>query len=168
MCSGKSTLGKELSKQLNTEFVDMDEYIETTQGRSISDIFATEGESGFRVIEAEALANVINSYGQSAAVIALGGGTPCRPGVMEQLNNAGITVHLEAPVSRIVERLLLEPAKRPLVHNKTADELIAYVEQTLNLRNPYYTKSTLNFDSSRLETKEEIESSARLLIQFLV
>lgn len=168
MCSGKSTLGKELSKQLETEFIDLDEYIETTQGRSISDIFAAEGENEFRVIEAKALDNIINSYGQTTAVIALGGGTPCRPGVMESLNKAGTTVHLEVPVPRIVERLLLEPAKRPLIHNKSADELMAYVEQMLSLRNPYYSKSTLNFNSSRLETKEEIESSARQLIEFLV
>lgn len=168
MCSGKSTLGRALARALNTDFVDLDDYIEHKQGRTIAEIFATDGEAAFRTAEATALDEVIGGNSGRRTIVALGGGTPCRPGVMDRLNAAGIAVHLDAPVDRLVERLKLGAEKRPLVAGKSACQLTEYVTSMLTVRNPFYTKARHNFDSSRLETESQIdESVARFIATFL-
>ena len=167
MCSGKTTLGKELATRLNVDFIDLDEYIEHRAGCTISEIFATDGEDAFRRLESDSLAQVIERYGDHTVVMALGGGTPCRPGVMERLNEVGVTVHLDVPVWRFVERLVEGASKRPLVAGKSKDELADYVKSMLDLRNPYYTQALLRFDASQLETAEQVKKSAELLQDIL-
>ena len=161
MCSGKTTLGKALSKLLGVEFFDLDEFIEKRENRSISDIFAQEGESYFRTIEENSLDHIITLHAALPAIVALGGGTPCRPGVMEKLNAAGITAHLDVSVERLVERLELASQNRPLAVGKTKAELEELVITMLKERNPYYRKAHIRFDASRLETEEQIIASAR-------
>ena len=168
MCSGKTTLGVALAEALDVCFVDLDQFIEERQGCSVADIFRLKGEKAFRHFEEEALNELLTSFAERGAVIALGGGTPCRPGVMEKLNENGITVHLTAPVSRIVERLLIEGDKRPLIAGKQPDELTEYVTATLQQRNGFYTKAQHTFDSSRLETRQEIDSSVKDFINQII
>ena len=74
MGCGKSTIGRILAEKRGQEFLDTDHYIEQKQGRSISDIFATQGEEAFRDMETEALRELIQK--QEPMVIALGGGLP--------------------------------------------------------------------------------------------
>ena len=74
MGCGKSTIGRILAEKRGQEFLDTDHYIEQKQGRSISDIFATQGEEVFRDMETEALRELIQK--QEPMVIALGGGLP--------------------------------------------------------------------------------------------
>lgn len=74
MGCGKSTIGRILAEKRGQEFLDTDYYIEQKQGRSISDIFATQGEEAFRDMETEALRELIQN--QESMVIALGGGLP--------------------------------------------------------------------------------------------
>ena len=74
MGCGKSTIGRILAEKRGQEFLDTDRYIEQKQGRSISDIFATQGEEVFRDMETEALRELIQK--QEPMVIALGGGLP--------------------------------------------------------------------------------------------
>ena len=168
MCSGKSTFGKALAARLEVDFIDLDDYIVTRCGRSVSEIFRDEGEVGFRRIEAEALQNVLNSHEATCAVIALGGGTPCREGVMETLAEKGVTVHLDAPIERLVERLILGAAQRPLIAGKTPSEIKAFVEKSLSARNPFYSRALHTFDSSLLETEAQISQSvSRFINQIL-
>ncbi len=168
MCSGKSTLGRALARALGTDFIDLDDYIESRQGRTIAEIFAADGEAAFRQAEADALDEVIAASGRSRQVIALGGGTPCRPGVMDRLNDAGMAVHLTAPVARLVERLELGAAQRPLVAGKSAGELTAFVTAMLAERNPYYSLARYTFDSSRLEDQAQIDESVARFIATLL
>ena len=72
MGSGKSTVGKLLSRRLNMEFIDMDDYIEQQQGMEIREIFASMGEAAFRRMETEAAEKLSATGGH---VIAAGGGT---------------------------------------------------------------------------------------------
>ena len=164
MCSGKSTLGRALACALGCEFIDLDDVVEKQAGRTISEIFATDGEASFRRMESEALRSVLNRR----AIIALGGGTPCHGDNMDVINKAGLSVLLEAPVPRLVERLLLGGDKRPLVAGKSADELTRFVTSALATRAPHYNKAACRFDSSRLENENEInESVNRFITQIL-
>ena len=74
MGSGKSTLGPQLARNLQYEFIDMDSYIEEKEQLSIPQIFQKQGEDFFRKVEAEAL-NDLSS--KQKVVISTGGGTPC-------------------------------------------------------------------------------------------
>lgn len=157
MCSGKSTLGQALAQNLGIDFIDLDEAIESAAGMSVSRIFSEYGEPRFRQIESDLLSETIRSLEGKNAVVALGGGTPCQPGVMETLNRAGLTVHLTAPVDRIVERLLEgDPNRRPLIAGKNEDELKDYVERMLRERHPFYSQAVATFDASRLEDEQQI------------
>src|SRR5262245_38504620 len=75
MASGKTTVGRLLAERLDWAFVDLDKVIEDGAGKTVADIFAAEGEPGFRKRETEALREVAQ---RKKTVVATGGGTPCR------------------------------------------------------------------------------------------
>ena len=80
MGCGKSTIGRILAEKRGQELLDTDYYIEQKQGRSISDIFATQGEEAFRDLESQALAELTaQGATQSPAVLSTGGGIVLRP-----------------------------------------------------------------------------------------
>lgn len=161
MASGKTTLGRALADATKRSFVDLDDYIEARQGQTISRIFATLGEAAFRDMEREALAEIVAATDRQL-VVACGGGTPCFGDNMEVMDRAGVTVMLEAPLEVILRRLRLERSKRPLVASLDGDgELEQYVRVNLDRRRPYYSRATHVFDSSRLESVEEIDQSVR-------
>ena len=168
MCSGKTTLGQSLARCLDAPYIDLDEAIEQRQGRTISRIFAESGEEEFRRVEHSVLNALIAETAGSFAVFALGGGTPCRPGTMEKLNDAGITVHLDTNIPRFVERLLLGADRRPLVAGKNEEEITRLVTEMLAERNPYYRKARHTFDSSLLEDEEQINASTQRFINTIV
>jgi shikimate kinase len=98
--SGKSTIGRRLAKALDLALLDTDAAIEKTTGRTIADIFATDGEKEFRRIEEEVVRSALQSHD---GVLSLGGGAVTMPGVREAL--AGHTViYLEINASEGVRR----------------------------------------------------------------
>lgn len=167
MATGKTTLGEAVAKATGSAFFDLDLYIEDRLNQSIGQIFSTQGEEAFRKIEHESLQTLIRENTNRRVIISLGGGTVCRPGIMAELNETGMTVYLEAPVERIVERLMLTPNTRPLVSGKTEAEVTPLVEKMLRDREAYYKEARLTFDSSRLENTDEIEKSASEFIEML-
>jgi shikimate kinase len=85
MGSGKTTLGKQLAKKLNLQFVDMDLFIENRYHKSISEIFKEKGEDGFREIERRTLQEIA---GFENVIISTGGGLPCFFDNMDLMNKS--------------------------------------------------------------------------------
>lgn len=163
MACGKSTLLQAIAARIpGLRCVDLDSAVEAAAGKSIARIFAEDGEDAFRCLEADTLARLA----AEADVVACGGGTPCRPGAMERMKAAGRVVWLRTDTDTTVRRLILAPGTRPKVDALLARpaELRAHVESMLAEREPFYRLADSTFDSSYLETEEQVERSARLFI----
>ena len=133
MGSGKSTVSELLSEELMLELIDTDEVIEDTEGRTINEIFETEGEASFREMETDLL-EAIDSDHWREFVISLGGGMPVKEENRELLRKIGKVVYLRAKPETIFERVK-DDDKRPLL--KTEDPL-AKIEELLEKRAAFY------------------------------
>ena len=162
---GKTTLGRELSRLTGWVFIDLDEYIEHQQGRRIVELMPLVGETQFRDMERAALREV----SAASAIIACGGGTPCQPGNMELMNASGITVWLTTSEERLISRLCLPEhrAKRPQIATLSDEGIARYVRSTIAQRTPFYSKASLKFDSTHIETAAETIDTARRLAHAL-
>lgn len=120
MGSGKTTVGRQLAAEIGWTFADLDEDIEAAEGRSISDIFETEGEAGFRRIESEALrARVQKIRCGVPTVLALGGGAFAQERNRELLRGSGVSIWIDCPVELLWERVKGNP-HRPLARDRTS------------------------------------------------
>lgn len=168
MGCGKTTLGEPLARVMGWRFIDLDLYIEAKEGMTAKEIFMTQGEARFRELEREALAEVAASGGDT--IVACGGGTPLQTGNMELMNRLGITVWLRTSVERITSRLVLpeQRNKRPLLNDMSDEEIKESVRKGLNVRRKYYEQAKLEFDSTYLESEEEVAASAQQLALVLM
>ena len=114
MGAGKSTVGRALANRLGWRFVDLDDEIETTHRRKISEIFAENGESAFRRIESAVLSRLLESTGD--AVIALGGGAFTIAANRELVRDHGPTIWLDCPFD-VVQRRVAQFTHRPLARD---------------------------------------------------
>jgi shikimate kinase len=147
MGSGKTTIGKALSRTLNTKFLDLDEAIVAKEKKGISALFKEQGEIYFRKIEALVLREILSS--ETNCVLSLGGGTPCYANNMDVLNeHQGLySFYLRIPVPELVNRLKNETEQRPLIRHLTSDaSLTEYVAKHLFERREYYEKATYSID----------------------
>ena len=167
MGCGKTTQGESLARLMGRRFVDLDVYIEERCGMSAKEIFAAHGEAYFRRLEREALKVI--AAGSSDVVVACGGGTPLHRGNMALMNRVGITVWLTTNVDRITSRLVLpdQRSKRPLLNQLTDEQIRASVIEGLEARKNFYSKAQLQFDSTFLESVEEIAATAQRLAAIL-
>lgn len=138
MCAGKTTIGTALAQKLGCKFIDLDQYIEQKQEKSVSAIFAEQGETYFRKLESQALTDM---FLLDNVVVATGGGTPCQGNNMDLMNQNGITVFLNPDLDELVWRLEIGKSTRPLLKDKTPAEMRHFIEQMLQQRLPYYTQS---------------------------
>ena len=145
MCSGKTTLGRMMARDEGLEFIDLDEYIEQREGKSVSDIFREKGESGFREIERQSLREVSE---KENCVIACGGGTPCFFDNMDFMNSCGETIFLESSEEVLLDRLLKYGSLRPIVAGKSKDEILEIIRRQMDERKKFYdqAKRKLNTD----------------------
>jgi shikimate kinase len=133
--TGKSTVGRSLAAALNWCFVDCDEEVERLAGQSIADIFAQEGEEGFREREAAVLRSVCQ---RPDCVIATGGGIILRESNRLLLRQAGWVVWLRAEPETILRRLHADPttpARRPALTKQSG---LAEICTLLVQRTPLY------------------------------
>ncbi len=139
MGCGKSTIGKGLAKLTNSEFVDLDTYIENHYHATISSLFNKYGESNFRLLEQSMLLEVSNLQGD--IVVATGGGTPCFFDNMELMNSVGVTIYIDAPAKMLAHRLEGAKKKRPIIEGLSSDELLHFIQGALDYRLTYYQKA---------------------------
>lgn len=99
---GKSTVGRRVAHQLHRPFLDSDDEVAARAGRSVADIFATDGEAAFRVLEAEVMADLLSS--PTPSVIAAAGGSVLDAGTRARLRECGTVVWMRAPVEVLVDR----------------------------------------------------------------
>ncbi len=143
MGCGKTTLAKKLASKLSYEWLDTDTFIEKQEGLTISQIFTTHGETYFRTSELK----VIQSLDISVpTVVSTGGGLPCFNNLMEQLNQKGTTIYLERSPKELFQRLHQGKTKRPLLANKSDEELLKFIQENLEKRNPIYRQSNYILD----------------------
>ena len=164
MGAGKTTLGRPLSRAMNLEFIDLDNFIEARYHKTVKDIFAEVGEEGFRKIEHNSLKEVAD---YENVVIALGGGTPCFMGNMDIVNRAGVSVYLKPTEEVLLRRLIQGKNKRPLLANKSDEEILAFIREQLAWREPYYLRANIVFESSHLEKRKDIFSNAEKLSKII-
>ena len=157
MGCGKSTFGRRLARAAGAgwDFLDTDHEIERRAGMTVSEIFANGGEEAFRELERQVIAEAAAS--ERDIIVALGGGSVCREGMMEMLAAAGTTVYLKTSPARLVRRMSERGrAKRPKIAGMSDEELLAYIEKTLPDREKYYNMATFVLDCGKLSGKEVI------------
>ena len=164
MGSGKTTVGKALSKETGMMFYDLDWYIESRMHKSVSQIFAEKGEEGFRKIEYNMLHEVTEF---EDVIISCGGGTPCFFDNIDYLNQQGEVVYLKASPETLYKHLLMAKIERPLLKDKSADELIAYITEHLKQREPFYEKARHILDVNVLDDYDKIKISVQQLRELL-
>ena len=152
MGSGKTTVGKVLAKKLGLPFFDLDDYIETTEGKTITEIFETEGQIRFRKKEHEHLKRLLNDIDEM--VLATGGGAPCYSGNMKTILDATPNVFfLRVTIPELVSRLTSEKATRPLIAHLNETEMPEFLGKHLFERNYFYSKAhhTITCDGKSME-----------------
>jgi len=138
MGCGKTTMGRELASALNLTFIDQDVFLEEKYFKTIPQIFAEEGEDGFRLKERKVLEEVTTF---DDVIIATGGGAPCFFDNVDLMNENGICIFLDVDIASLVDRLIHAKTERPLIKGKSPDELYAFIEQMLEKRRPFYEKA---------------------------
>ena len=156
MGSGKTTVGKALSKDLGIPFYDLDWYIESRMRKTVAQIFAEHGEEGFRKIEHNMLHEVAEFEN---VIISCGGGTPCFFDNMDYMNGQGETVYLQASPNVLYNHLKMGKTERPLLKNKTPEEMQEFIAEQLEKRKPYYSKAKHTLNVDLLENYEKIKIS---------
>ena len=164
MCSGKTTLGRAFALKMGLQFIDMDWYIEGRFHKTVKQRFAELGEDAFREMERKMLHEVGDFEN---VMISTGGGTACFFDNVQYMNQQGQTVYMKADIETLFNRLQIGKAKRPLLMNKTDEEMKQYITEQLAHREQFYSQATYVFDSNRLESRKQIDKSIEELRQLL-
>ncbi len=134
MGAGKSSVGRIVARRLGADFVDVDVRIESAAGRSVTEIFASQGEEVFREMEAEAIRDAVSAPGR---VVAAGGGAFIDPGNRALLREYAPVVFLDASPETVIARLSRD-ASRPLLQGGDRE---ARVRELMARRRPFYAEA---------------------------
>ena len=158
MGAGKTTIGKALAKDLGLEFYDLDWYIENRMRKTVKQIFDESGEEGFRKIEHNMLHEVAEFEN---VIISCGGGTPCFFDNIEYMNLQGETLYLKATPEVLYGHLKMGKTIRPLLLNKTPEEVQVFIREQLIQREPFYKKAEHILDVNLMNNYEKIQISVK-------
>jgi len=153
MGAGKSSVGRLLAERLGWSFIDSDARIEAAAGRSIPEIFARDGEAGFRKLETDAL----RQLPRTRAVIALGGGAPVSEANRRILAEIGRSIWLEASVETLVQRTAAD-ANRPLLADLDAGERARRLRALEAERRSAYAHSKWRIDTDGCTTEQVVDT----------
>ncbi len=157
MGAGKSTIGRQLSKQLDLPFHDSDHEIEARTGVDIRLIFDLEGEAGFRKRESV----VIDELTQLAGIVlATGGGAILDPANREHLGNRGKVIYLHASVNQQLKRTRMD-RNRPLLQT---EDPRARLEELMAIRDPLYREiASIVIDTDGMRVRDVVKKILEML-----
>ena len=163
MGCGKSSVGRELSRLLCCPFMDLDDVIVQREGRTIPDIFATDGEAAFRQMELQNLQDIILSEAKDLAVLALGGGTvmtkECREIVMEKT----VCIYMKAEVETLMEHLEGQTEGRPMLSGTCLRQRI---EELMQRRAAVYEETAHHIIATDGMSVEQVGMKIRETLKF--
>lgn len=151
MFSGKSTVGKLLAKSMGYEHIDTDHMFESLYNISINDFFEKYGQDLFRELEHKLLLTLIE---KDNIVISTGGGLPCFHNNMELIKQNGISIHINMSFKSIIHRQKKSKKNRPLLRNKSQEEIEIFLQDLLAKRIGIYNQSNIIIKGEDLNIKE--------------
>ena len=132
--------------------------------KKVSQIFAERGEEGFRQIEHNMLHEVAEF---EDVIVSCGGGTPCFFDNMDYMNGQGQVVYLKALPEVLYDHLMMGKGDRPLIKGKSPEELLAFIREQLEYREPFYSKARYTLDVSLMDNNEKIKYTVAKLCELL-
>ena len=156
MATGKSTIGRIISKKLNKPFKDLDRVITEKENSTVKELFELKGERYFREKEWEYLLDLTRNF---KGVVALGGGALHNQMIVDHLKIHGLLVYIKTPLDIIVERVSRN-TKRPIVLDidgkiKSRETLFTDLNTLYSKRVDLYEQAQIILDSTGFEKKEE-------------
>ena len=153
MGAGKTTIGRQLARQLNMEFIDIDRAIEERTGADIPLIFEKEGEAGFRKRECAMIDELTSKQN---VVVATGGGAVLHEDNRRHLKTRGDVVYLASNLATLVERTSKD-RNRPLLHGEESPETV--LARLMEQRDPLYRETAaLVVDTSNSSIRHVIKA----------
>jgi|APHig6443718053_1056840.scaffolds.fasta_scaffold19573_4 shikimate kinase len=147
MGSGKSFVGRKLSKILDLPFIDLDQLLEQTYHLSVNDFFNRYGEDAFRQAERSIL---LSTEQLITGIISTGGGTPCYYDNMSWMKANGYTVYLRMNAKALCYRLKESKKPRPLIRDLGSNDLLPFIEAKLIEREVFYSQADLVYQGENL------------------
>lgn len=147
MGTGKSSVGQMVAQQLHFTFLDTDHVIEARAGKTISDIFAQDGEPAFREMEKKIVAELAT---RKKTVISTGGGLPVNPDNLASLKSHSLIVCLWASAEKIWERVRTQ-SHRPLLNEP---DPLAKIKKLLEQREPFYRQADVLLNTELRAVKD--------------
>ena len=151
MGAGKSTTSKRLANKLGWEAYDTDRLFEERFKISINDFFHKYDANLYRKLETQILHDTLK---YDNAVIATGGGTPCFNNNMEWMNQHGFTVFLKVSPQSAISRLSQSKVMRPILIDKTQEELAEFIMKNYAERLPFYEQAQLTFKGEDCDVEQ--------------
>lgn len=166
--SGKSTIGPLLANSLGYEFIDLDHQIERNAGKSITRIFAEDGEQYFRNLEFDTLNRLVE---QRDMIVSLGGGVLENDRSFELIMQYGTLVYLKSS-SRILAKRLCNKTDRPLLKGENGrklsrEDLEKKIESIIAKRQPRYEKAEITVQSDIKRIGSTVEELTRKIERFV-
>ncbi len=166
--SGKSTIGPLLANSLGYEFVDLDQSIEKSAGKSITQIFAESGEEFFRALELRSLTELVK---QNRLVVSLGGGVLENDQSYALIKKSGTLVYLKSP-SKILARRLCNKTDRPLLRGEkgrklSREEIEEKITTILAKREPRYKSADITVETDIKRIGSTVEELTRKIERYV-
>ena len=131
-------MGRKLASILGSTLIDLDHYLEQKYFKTIPQIFAEEGEDGFRRKE-QAVLHEVSTFDD--VIVATGGGAPCFFDNMDVMNRTGFCIFLDVDTEELVNRLTNAKTERPIIKGKSREELAGFIDEMMEKRRPFYEKA---------------------------
>jgi shikimate kinase len=155
MGSGKTHWGKQVSEKLHLPFFDLDEQIVSHEGKSITEIFSTNGEEYFRLLEKDILHIITESH--ENFVMACGGGAPCYYNNIDFMNQSGTTIWINTAIETLFQRLIKEKETRPLIRSLSNEQLKGFIIKKFSDRKIYYEQADIIVDEDPVRLENLVE-----------